>query len=220
MAAERRVASQDRGRETQQRILDGAAEVFASAGYGSASLRSISEASGVSLGAINFHFRSKEQIARAVIEEQHARTDALAREVVAAHSTTFARLIHLSFAASVQMHADPVVQAGVELTLQVGDFLDPSARSADGWDRTVADQIALGLERGELESDLGAAALAETFLACFTGAQIRSRVRDGRRELLPAVRDLWLLILPGVIASAHRAAARRAVDEALAAHAA
>lgn len=215
MSASRRVASQDRGRKTQLRVLEGAAVVFSEAGYGAASLRQISNASGVSLGAINFHFGSKEQIALAVIQEQHRRAISLSQRTVGLHDSTIERLIRLSRAAAEQLMTDRVVQAGVELSMQVGDFVDPTARSYDGWSRELCAQMQRGLDSGELESELDATRLAETCLACFTGVQLLSRVRADRRDLLPHLRDLWSLILPGIVPADRVALARTVLSDVL-----
>lgn len=69
----RRTASQDRGRKTQSQIIEGASAVFEEQEYSAASLEDIKEASGVSQGSMYFHFKSKEQIALAIIQEQHNR---------------------------------------------------------------------------------------------------------------------------------------------------
>ncbi len=210
--AVRRTASQDRGRETQERVLHGAAEVFGRAGYGVASLRLISEASGVPMGTINFHFGSKDQIALAIIQEQHNRAIALAEQVESRFDTAIERLIHLAYEVAVQLQEDRIVQAGIELSMQVGDFIVPTVDSYDGWSAAIARQLAQGLENGELVSELDAAALAETYLACFTGVQILSRVRTDRADLLAAVRKLWLVIAGGLVAPDRRDFTRQTLD--------
>lgn len=48
-------------------ILLAAARVFSAKGYAATSMREISQASGASLGSIYYHFRSKEEILRALI---------------------------------------------------------------------------------------------------------------------------------------------------------
>jgi len=57
---------------TRQKILDAAEKLFARHGFESTSLRSIIASAGVNLGAIHYHFRSKEGLIRAVIERRFA----------------------------------------------------------------------------------------------------------------------------------------------------
>ena len=182
-------------------------------------MRTISEACGLSIGTINFHFGSKAQIALSIIQEQHNRAIALAHSVESAYESAIERLIHLAHDVAVQLQQDRVVQAGIELSLQIDDFIGPTTESYDGWSTAIAEQLALGLETGELVSDLDAVALAETYLGCFTGVQILSRVRTNRDDLLKAVRNLWLVIMAGLIAPEHRAFARQVLDETFSAEA-
>ena len=55
--------------ETRRRILDSAAQVFASKGFYSAAVDEIVKASGTSKGAVYFYFESKEQIFLSLVEE-------------------------------------------------------------------------------------------------------------------------------------------------------
>ena len=53
--------------DTRERLMDAAEELFAEKGFAAASLRAITGAAGVNLAAVNYHFGSKEDLARAVI---------------------------------------------------------------------------------------------------------------------------------------------------------
>src|SRR5689334_12795925 len=64
------LARQDRAERTRTAILDAAAAVFDERGFSGASLSDILTKAGVTKGALYFHFSSKEELARAVIEEQ------------------------------------------------------------------------------------------------------------------------------------------------------
>jgi len=57
---------------TRQRILDAAEKLFARQGFESTSLRSVISSAEVNLAAVHYHFRSKEGLARAVIERRFA----------------------------------------------------------------------------------------------------------------------------------------------------
>ena len=67
------VAQQERARVTRATVIEGAARTFERLGYGNASLTDIAETAAVTKGALYFHFKSKEELAKAVIDEQHAR---------------------------------------------------------------------------------------------------------------------------------------------------
>jgi len=54
-------------KDTKQRVLDAAEELFARGGYAATSLRKVTELAGVNLAAVNYHFGSKEGLLEAVI---------------------------------------------------------------------------------------------------------------------------------------------------------
>ncbi|MHC5063096.1 MAG: TetR/AcrR family transcriptional regulator [Planctomycetota bacterium] len=55
------------GTDTKQQILEAAEQLFGESGFTSTSLRAITTAAGVNLAAVNYHFGSKEELAKAVI---------------------------------------------------------------------------------------------------------------------------------------------------------
>ncbi|MFP3836098.1 TetR family transcriptional regulator, partial [Chryseobacterium sp. SIMBA_028] len=63
---------QQRAKDTRLAVIEGAANVFADVGYGTASMADITQRAQVTKGALYFHFTSKRELALAVIEEQHA----------------------------------------------------------------------------------------------------------------------------------------------------
>ncbi len=53
-------------KQTKVRILDAAEQLLAERGFAACSLRAVTAAAGVNLGAVNYHFRSKEALIQAV----------------------------------------------------------------------------------------------------------------------------------------------------------
>jgi AcrR family transcriptional regulator len=58
--------------DTKNRILDAAEKLFAEHGYDATSLRVITQAAGVNLAAVNYHFNSKDSLIRAVFSRRLA----------------------------------------------------------------------------------------------------------------------------------------------------
>ncbi len=52
--------------DTKTRILDSAESLFAEHGFEGTSLRQITSAAGVNLASVNYHFRSKDELIRAI----------------------------------------------------------------------------------------------------------------------------------------------------------
>ncbi|NWG13415.1 MAG: TetR/AcrR family transcriptional regulator, partial [Acidobacteria bacterium] len=68
--------------ETKHRILDAAERLFAERGFDAASLRAITAAAGVNLAAVNYHFRSKDELIRAVLARNMAPLNARRLELL------------------------------------------------------------------------------------------------------------------------------------------
>lgn len=61
--------NEDKGPDTRQRLLDAAGEVFARLGYRAATVREISQMANANVAAVNYHFRDKEGLYIAVLEQ-------------------------------------------------------------------------------------------------------------------------------------------------------
>ncbi|WP_445271295.1 TetR family transcriptional regulator, partial [Streptomyces sp. DSM 41634] len=91
-------------------LLHAAAEVFDEFGYAGASVTRILKRAGVTAGALYFHFGSKEDLAKAVMNSQ---PETLVPLVAAGG---LQRLIDLTLVWSWQLQRDPLLRAGVRLT--------------------------------------------------------------------------------------------------------
>jgi AcrR family transcriptional regulator len=60
--------------ETRQQLLEAAGEVFAEAGYRSATVREICRRAGANIAAVNYHFGDKERLYSEVLRYSHGKT--------------------------------------------------------------------------------------------------------------------------------------------------
>jgi len=214
MAEQRRTPTQQRGQVTQQAVVDGAARVFDRIGFGSASLSMIAEASGISQGAMYFHFKSKEQIALAVIHEQHARSLPLMAEIERQHDGVIEKLIYISRGMVGQLQEDATVRAGIRLAMEKGTLGEPAAEFYEDWIAGTAGMLEPALNSGELNSQLQSADLARTLIAFFTGVQVTSQATTERDDLLSSVKNMWALLIDAIVPSHGRAQATVALNDA------
>jgi AcrR family transcriptional regulator len=174
--------------------------VFRRRGYGSASVAEIAAESGMTKGALYFHFTSKDDLARAIIEEQHRRTMAAVAATLEEKRPAVETMVVLCLGLAEQLRADPIVQAGVRLTTDVSTFEQPVADPYRDWMRTLAELTRRGVAEGDLRPDVDPVAFARFLSPAFTGVQLVSETLTDHADLLQRVRELWGFVLPGIVA--------------------
>jgi AcrR family transcriptional regulator len=193
------MVKQERAHVTRGTIVAGAAAVFGRRGYGLASIADIASEAGVTKGALYFHFPSKDDLARAVIAEQHARTMTVAAQVVDEGRPGLETMVLLSVALARQLLTDPVVSAGIRLTTDVSLFDPPVTEPYEDWLHTSEALFRRAAEEGDLRPDIDTTMLASVVVPAYTGVQLVSETLTHRADLLARVRDLWTVLLPGIV---------------------
>ncbi|MFD4172411.1 MULTISPECIES: ScbR family autoregulator-binding transcription factor [Streptomyces] len=184
---------QERAEQTRRALLLAAAEVFDEFGYAGASITRILKRAGVTAGALYFHFGSKEDLAKAVMNSQ---PDTLVPLLAA---SGLQRLIDLTLVWSWQLQRDPLLRAGVRLTNEqasIGDSLN-----ADPYEKfrgIMTSCLHEAREDGELQPGIEPTVVAEFVIAACTGMQMYSNVVSGRRDLPERTQQMWNLLLPGI----------------------
>ncbi len=193
------MVKQARARATRDAIIDGAAAVFERHGYGLASIADIATAAAVTKGALYFHFPSKDDIAQAVIAEQHARSFAAGAEVLQQGLPALESMVRLCAGLAHQLVTDPVVQAGIRLTTEVSNFERPVADPYKDWLRTFEDLTRRAIDEGDVSPTVAPEMLAHFIIPAYTGVQLVSETLTDRSDLLRRVREMWEILLPGIV---------------------
>ncbi|MGH8918105.1 MAG: ScbR family autoregulator-binding transcription factor [Actinomycetes bacterium] len=193
------MAKQARSELTREAIVLGAAEAFDRFGYASASLNDVIAQAGVTKGALYFHFSSKEELARAVIEAQHARSVSAGKQMIEQKAPGLESIIRLSQEMVRQLLEEPMVRAGIRLTLENGTFHSPVPDPYREWMQTIE----LLLRRAIVEKDVrempAPEDLARFIVAAFTGVQLVSQVLTSRADLRRRIWEMWELLLPALV---------------------
>lgn len=193
------MAKQERAEITRRSIIRGAAEVFDRYGYSAATLSDVIGHGGVTKGALYFHFKSKEDIARAVVEEQHRLSVGPTRDGVAQDANALEAVIRATQHLAMQLTNDVVVRAGIRLTLEHGTFgalpTDPYVE----WVAVVKQLIQRAIDAGDVRSPVSAEELARFLCGAFTGIQLLSEVFSGRQDLVRRVEEMWAILLPSLV---------------------
>lgn len=206
------MAKQARGERTRNALVRAAAEVFDRAGYERANLTTISEAAGVTKGALSFHFAHKEELARAVQELACAHSRTAFEGLNGRDTTAVQTLIDITHALTEQLRGSATVRAGLRLSGERADA-DPALDCSRIWLDAMCQ--ALQHDRADRSIAPGAdtPAVAALALAMTTGMEVLVRgngsvppsgQRPGAHS--PARQWLtrfWTLLLPQVASLDH-----------------
>lgn len=190
---------QDRARATREAIVAGAAAVFEEHGYGGATLTQVSDAAGVTKGALYFHFQSKEELAKAVIEEQHGIVLAASESILADGRPALTTMILLCRMFGLHLVHEPVVRAGIRLTLEATAFGRPVRGPYEDWIAAMEQLVDQGKKEQHIRSSVAPAALARYIVASFTGVQMVSGILTGRADVMQRIEEMWSILLPGIM---------------------
>jgi AcrR family transcriptional regulator len=194
------VARQERAIRTRQAILVAAAEVFDEVGYEAATISDVLRRSGVTKGALYFHFPSKQALAQEVLAAQVSSLPRVPEQDLKLQESLDEALLlaHLLQNGT----GDPIVQGSVRLTVDQGSARDHLNRRVPMQDWTEHNQAVFeeAKRRGEILVHVDVAALARLFVGAFTGVQVLSRIMTERADLPERVADLYRYLMPAVAA--------------------
>jgi TetR/AcrR family transcriptional regulator, transcriptional repressor for nem operon len=177
-----------KGRETRQRIVDAAADLFHTRGVAKVSLDDLRHVTGVSKSQLYHYFDDKDDLVLAVIECQRQRVLGFHRELLASLSNwddlvRWRNLIVATQAARNCRGGCPLGSLASELS-----ELDDTARiqlanAFTGWEKLIADGIDRMINDGALRSDADSAILAIGFMASLQGGLLLAEVGHDTRPL-------------------------------------
>ncbi|WP_454295860.1 ScbR family autoregulator-binding transcription factor [Salana multivorans] len=195
------MAKQARALATRRAVVEAAASVFVRKGYAAASIADIAEEAGVTKGALYFHFASKELLAAAVMEVQQEANRDLQERLAGGDLAAVAVLVSMVHELGVLMRENVAVRAAMRLAVVAGESGDSTiSRTYDDWTEPTTAIIREAIAQGDLRSTLDPFALARLLVASFTGIQTVSLVTSELDDLMPRLRDLWVVLLPGIVA--------------------
>ncbi|MEV7597224.1 ScbR family autoregulator-binding transcription factor [Kitasatospora sp. NPDC089797] len=188
---------QERATTTRTAILEAAARLFDEKGYAATSISEISALSGRTSGAVYFHYTSKENLARAVVEAHFAAWPPLIGGADSA-GCPMERLVLLSFLVARAFRDDVVVRAGARLWSERKAIDAVLPVPFVGWIETVTALLRDARLRGDLSPGVDPQAAGRSVVCAFYGLHTVSDALDGRRRIEAHLVDLWHLLLPAL----------------------
>jgi AcrR family transcriptional regulator len=195
------MVQQERARSTRTAIIGAAARIFEEQGYGGTALAAVATGAGVTKGALYFHFPAKEDLAVAVIEEQHALASAEGVRVQALGRPALETMVLVCRGFTLQLIEHPLMRAGIRLTFEASAFGHDVRQPYLDWAARFAELAHAAQDDGDLRRDLDAEAFARLVVGSYTGVQMVSDILTGRQDVLERLGDLWRMLLPGVMAA-------------------
>ncbi|WP_348788758.1 ScbR family autoregulator-binding transcription factor [Leifsonia sp. NPDC080035] len=186
---------QERAERSRARILDAAAEEFDSHGFSGARLERIVERTGLTKGAVYFHFRSKLDLAGALVAEDHVDWPGIVESVEASGLRGLAAVTELTSRVATIFVEDVRVRAALKLSQTVLPP-EPGADPYAQWAGIVAGYLRQAAEDGELHSAADPQDIAAVAVQGFFGAYMIADERGGLDGLQADVDRLWRVILP------------------------
>ncbi|WP_037909743.1 ScbR family autoregulator-binding transcription factor [Actinacidiphila yeochonensis] len=187
-----RTVKQERAERTRAALVQAGAEVFGESGFSGASVAKIADRAGVTLGAMYFHFRSKEELAWEIV---HGQPDAVVPPIP---SEGLQRAVDVTLTWAYQLRDNAVLRAGARLVWEQEQFASAEENSHRQWTNILLVDLRVASSRRELKASTDVEALARVVVNACTGAQMHAGVETSHADLPQRVEDMWRFLLPAV----------------------
>lgn len=186
--------AQARAITTRNTILVAAARVFDREGFAGASISDILQEANTTKGALYFHFKSKEALAAAIVEDHPSWITSNLPE----HDNPIQSAIELSYRFIFALKLSPLVRASVRLALENPRFLVPDPDTYAGWISATMDLFSEAETKNLLLPGVSVETAANHFTASVVGCVIFSRAFTQGDDAFDRVHKLWKVSLPGI----------------------
>lgn len=193
------MVKQERAARTREALVQAAALAFDCAGYEATTLARISKAAGISIGALTFHFRTKDELADAVQARGESAVRTAADRAAARGNPPLQSVIDLTVRIARLLEEDATVRAAARLRRE-------RANGATAWsslwlpalDRLLAQAEGNGLRPG---TDRKTVLALVSYLVTGAEAHARNRAKtpgSGGDNTAQQLTRIWGLVLSGI----------------------
>jgi len=198
------MAQEGRGRQqravaTRAALVEAAAHEFDERGYLGTSVDGVAERAGLTKGAVYFHFRSKADMAAAVVAAQNEVSRRYAAAVRERCLSPLESLMWMSQGVATQMVHEVVVSAGIRLATDEHAAAvvrrDPDA----DWVQHTASVVRQAIDAGEVDPAWDPVMVGRVVGPAFAGVQMTSDRLHDRADLYERLRELWTVLLAAIV---------------------
>jgi AcrR family transcriptional regulator len=181
---------------TRRQILLAASREFARKSYSQVSLDDILSSAQVTKGAMYFHFRSKHELALAIIDRQNEMGHKSMRDALARKLSGLETLIEVTYVIAARDISDDVGRAGLNLLESIGRADGIQARVLGEWTAAFAGLIHRAVGEGDILADRDPHDVGRLLVAVFMGLRQTTDIDDPQRYFAD-LDSTWVLTLPG-----------------------
>lgn len=189
---------QARAEVTRHVIIDAAAELFESKGYGNVGLSDIIDRAGITKGAFYYHFPTKEAVASAIIEQADATISETVRDTFASPTAPMLEsLIRANFVTAEIPRHDTVVRVGNLLRQALNQISPSGAAPYQRWRTDIIAVMRKAAADGDLLEGIDIDALGHTVWSSLVGTALLADATG--EDPMPRLAQIWTTILRGIV---------------------
>jgi AcrR family transcriptional regulator len=192
------VTRQARALVTRASILDAAAHEFAAEGFQAASLSKILERSGVTKGAMYFHFASKESMARSVADVMSARLPEVVEQWTVRGQDPLTTAVHVAVGFAELLRDEIHCRGGLRVVSEGALGPEHARWPYDFWETVHVDLLGEASSAGSLRAGVDPVELARLVVALGTGVRSVCLAAGELAALRERTAASWTVLLAGV----------------------
>lgn len=183
---------------TRHRILRAAAHQFARRPYHEVGLDDILAEAQLTKGAMYFHFRSKHELAVAIIEQHIAASARAIDALLARRLSGLETLIDFTYLVAVRDVTEDSARAGLHLLETVGRAEELHAKLVGAWVENLAEVARRAIAEGDVAQRCDPQDLGRLIVSMYLGLRQTSNL-DNPEQFLLHLQKCWSLIFTGVL---------------------
>ena len=176
------MAKQARAIATRGQIVVGAASVFNRLGFERARLNDIVSESGLTRGAIYFHFQSKDELAAVVMEEFQTISLHAISSIATIDTYGMRQIAMLCREMGRLLEVDPIVRAAIRLIIELHSGETPIPAYL-AWIESLKYFVGKAVDEGDTRPDTDPEHAAMFITEAFVGAHVLSHAVSGHTDL-------------------------------------
>ncbi len=179
--------------KTREFIIQKAAPLFNTKGYGGTSLQDLTEATGLTKGSIYGNFKNKDEVAVAAYEYQVAALNHRIADFLQDKTTFLDRLLGLidyyrsNWKKIFEKGGCPLLNASVEADDSFSALKKPVQESIKRWAHNIARIIEKGQDKGEFKKSIVAEDYAYTIITLLEGGIMMGKTMNNHKLLFAAL---------------------------------